>query len=529
MENHKHHGFIKLLPWLIIIGGIILRWNQYWLNSSFWVDEAFLAVNFDKTLVELLQPPQDYSDSIIVPPGFLIITKLLITVLGNTDLVLRLWPFLCSILSLWLFYQLAKSTISARAVPLALFLFATAGSLIYYAAQFKQYSSDVTITLILLILAVHLFQATVTNNKLLSLTIAGALAVWFSHPAAFVLAALGSYSLVFYLLNKQWLLVIKLSLISIIWLSNFLAMYLLTVEVGTSPIGEYLVHLWQSWGAFMPSPWSGATLKWIYHSYFNMFDNPGNFGTAALAGILFMVGCISLWSQRQLSLFLLVLPIVIVMLVSFFRYYPFLDRMILFLLPSFCLIIAEGIIQIQITLLAYPIYTRITTLVAQVILAINLFNYPLYNPHYSREIKQEIKPILEYVQNNKMPTDTIYLYHWSEPAFRYYAHFYNFNYNDCHLITPIPHNEYLKEIDYFRLKNQLKPVKVDDSQCILGVSELFEQSRLDLEQLRHRGRVWFIFSHTSGQDQLFINYLNSVGVKQAELLQPGASVYLYEL
>ena len=499
------------------------------MNSSFWLDEAFSAVNFDKSLIELLQPPQDYSDSIIVPPGFLIITKFIITLFGNTDFVLRLLPFLCSILSLWLFYQLAKATISATAVPLALFLFATSASLIYYATQFKQYSSDITITLVLLILAVQLLKSVVTNNKLLWLAVVGILAVWFSHPAAFILAAIGSYSLTFYLLNKQWLLVIKFSLINIIWLSSFLAMYLFTMRVETSPISEYLVYLWQSWGAFMPSPLSITTLKWIYRSYFNMFDNPGNFGTASLAGILFIVGCISLWFRQKPSLFFLVLPIVIVMLVSFFQYYPFFDRMILFLLPTFCLILAEGVIQIQITLLVYPTYTSITTFIAQVILAINLFNYPLYHPHYSKEIKQEIKPILEYIQHNKIPTDTIYLYHWSEPAFRYYAHFYNFNYSDCHLITPIPHNEYLKEIDYFRLKNHMKPVKVDNTQCILGVSELFEQSRLDLEQLRQRGRVWFIFSHTDGREKLFINYLDSMGIKKAEFLQPGASAYLYEL
>jgi len=526
MEANKQNWFLKLLPWLIIILGIILRWDQYWLNRSLWLDEAFLAVNFDKTFLELLQPPLNYSDSIIVPPGFLIITKLIVTLLGNTDFVLRFFPFLCSVISLWLFYQLAKLTISASAIPLALFLFAISGNLIYYASDFKQYSSDVTITLILFILAVHLLKSTVTNNKLLLLTIVGTLAVWFSHPAAFVLAAIGSYLGIFYLINKQGTLVIKFGLISLIWLSSFLGMYLFIVGVNieASPIGEYLVHFWQDGEAFMPSPGSVATLKWIYQSYFKMFNNPGSLGITFLAGILFIVGCISLGFQRKSSLFLLVLPIIIVMVVSFFHYYPFLDRMILFLLPSIYLIIAESIIQIQITLLAYP-NTLIVTRIAQLILVMGLINFPLYQRHYV----QEIKPVLEYIQTHKTPADTLYLYHWSEPAFRYYARFYNFNYSDCHLITPIPHNQYLKEVDYFRLKNQMKPAKVDDLQCILGVSELFEQARPDLEQLRHHGRVWFIFSHSGEQERLFINYLDSVGTKKTEFLQPGASAYLYEL
>ena len=526
MTENKHNWFFKLLPWLIIIFGIILRWDQYWLNRSLWLDEAFLAVNLDKTLVELLQRPLDYHDSIVAPPVFFIITKLIITLFGNTDFILRLYPFLCSILSLWLFYQLAKLTISASAVPLALFLFAISDNLIFYASGFKHYSSDVTITLLLFILAIYLLKSVITYNKLLLLTVVGTLAIWFSYPAAFILAAIGSYLIGFYLINKQWPLVTKFSLISVIWLSSFLGMYLFTVgsNIEASPIGKYLVHFWQEAKAFMPSPLSIATLKWIYYNYFKMFNNPGNLEMASLAGILFIGGCISLWAHRKTSLFLLVLPMIIVMLVSFFHYYPFADRMIIFLLPSIYLIIAESITQIQIIFLAYP-NTLIITRLAQIILVVSLIDFPLYHRHYV----QEIKPILEYVQHNKTPTDTIYLYHWSEPAFRYYAHFYNFSYSDCHLITPIPHYEYLKEIDYFRLKNQMEPVKVDDSQCILGVSELFEQSRFDLEQLRHHGRVWFIFSHSGEQERFFINYLDSMGIKKAEFLQPGASVYLYEL
>jgi hypothetical protein len=48
-------------------------------------------------------------------------------------------------------------------------------------------------------------------------------------------------------------------------------------------------------------------------------------------------------------------------------------------------------------------------------------------------------------------------------------------------------NEYTKEVDYFRIKQGLKPVSVDKTQCILGISETFYQSQPDLDQLQNRG------------------------------------------
>lgn len=69
------------------------------------------------------------------------------------------------------------------AVPLALALFAIFPSLIYYSSEVKQYSSDVMFALLLLYLG--------TRGRAMLLGVFGAVAVWFSHPAIFVLAGLG--------------------------------------------------------------------------------------------------------------------------------------------------------------------------------------------------------------------------------------------------------------------------------------------------------------------------------------------------
>ncbi len=526
----KHKKIIwRWLPWIIIAFGLIIRFDLYFFNRSLWLDEAFIAVNFiDKSFWELLQPPLDYSHSILTPPGFLVMAKLSITLFGNSDFILRLFPFICGISSLFLFYYMAKAYISAAAIPLALFFFAISNSLIYYSSDFKQYSSDVTITIILFLLVAYIHTNALTSKRLSLLAMVGIVVVWFSHPSAFILASIGGYLIIFYGFKKQWLSMLSIIGISLTWLFSFIIMYLFTMSGGleTSGIGEYLLHLWVSWDSFMPSPFSEVGFNWLLHAYFRMFNYPGSLNMAQMVGIIFIIGCITMLITRKSALFLLILPIFITLAVSFYQKYPFNGRMILFLLPSFYLIVAEGITQIQIKLFALPKAT-IFIPITQVILAISLINYPIYHHHKV----QEIKPILEYIQKNKLDTDTIYIYHWAEPAFRYYAANYNFNYNDCNIITPIPKNEWTKEIDYFRNKQDLQPVTVDETKCILGNYEGFYQKlqQVELDKLRNHGRVWFIFSHLNDHEkQLYLDYLDTIGVRIKELLQIGASTYLYK-
>jgi len=110
MEKNIGQTISRLLPWLIIAFGIILRLEEYFLNRSLWLDEAFVATNFiDRAFWGLLQSPLDYAHMVQTPPGFLLTTKLAISVFGNSDLILRLFPFVCGIASLILFLYMAKA------------------------------------------------------------------------------------------------------------------------------------------------------------------------------------------------------------------------------------------------------------------------------------------------------------------------------------------------------------------------------------------------------------------------------------
>lgn len=525
MDSHIIRAtFFRWLPWLIIAIGFILRLDQYLFNRSLWLDEALFVVNVvDRTFLELFEAPLEYT-GYIMPPGVLVMAKLFVTLFGNNEFVLRLFPFLCGTISLLLFYKMAKLYVSASAVPLALFFFAISDTLIFYSSEFKQYSSDVMIVIILFLLVAHLRANVLTFAKLLFLTIVGMIAVWFSHSSVFILATIGIYLALPFLLNKQWSKLIKLATVYGIWLFNFAILYFFFINIDI-PLNKWLHEFWIIANAFMPSPFSSEGLYWLYRTFFMALKYPGGLGNVYLAGYLVIIGCIVLFANKKETLFLLIFPALIALFASSLQQYAFSGRLLLFLMPILYLIIAEGIMQIQVKLLTYP-KIAIVTGVAQVILVAHLIDYPIYHRH----VVQEIKPILEHVQKNRQNQDLFYIYYWAEPAFRYYAKNYNFNYGDCHTITPIPHNEFIKEVDYSRSVRVSNPILVDEIQCILGASEIFPQSQPDLEQLQGRGRVWFIFSHIGDHERrLFLNYLDTIGTKLDENLQPGTSVYLYKI
>jgi hypothetical protein len=303
--------------------------------------------------------------------------------------------------------------------------------------------------------------------------------------------------------------------------------------VGSSPVGEWLLVFWgQILHAFMPNPLTDVGRQWLFDKLTHIFNYPANLGqtatTAYIPAILFLFGCFTLVVKKQQLLYLSVVPIALALILSYLKVYPFADRLILFLLPIFYLVIAEAIAQIQFTIANYPQQTHRWSTYALQISLVALLVYPLANISKHKQI-QEIKPLMRHLQTFGQQ-DKLYLYHWAEPAFRYYAPQYGFDYASCHLISPIPSKDFIKEVDYFRQKNAMQPVNVNDAKCFLGVSEIFQQSLADLQQLQGQGRVWFLFTHHSWQERdLFLNYLDGIGQRLDSQNQPAADLYLYDL
>lgn len=110
-------------------------------------------------------------------------------------------------------------------MPIAVGLFAFGEPLIHYASEVKQYSTDVTFTIMVVLLTLAIAERDDLSPAWLGgYGLAGAIAVWFSHPAVFVLAACGLTLAWMWRGSRQKF--VWLGIIAAVWLSNIAVVYL---------------------------------------------------------------------------------------------------------------------------------------------------------------------------------------------------------------------------------------------------------------------------------------------------------------
>lgn len=134
-----------------------------------------------------------------------------------------------------------------------------------------------------------------------------------------------------------------------------------------------------------------------------------------------------------------------------------------------------------------------------------LFAQPLAEStlHLFRPIeREEIRPVIAYVQTRAQNTDSVYVYYASKFAF-----------------------------DYYTDRDPL-----DVRAVVAGVTARNDPDAYvrDIQPLRGKSRVWFVFSHVydgDGVDEepFFLHTLDRVGTRLDTFEQHGASVYLYDL
>ncbi len=479
----------KALPWILIGLGIFLRFKHYLSNRSLWLDEAMLTLNIQSRSFEQLLQPLDYKQG--APVGFLFIEKLAILLFGNNEYALRLFPFVCGILALFLFYRVAQAFIRPKAVPITLALFVICDSLIYFSAEVKQYSSDVTIALLLYLVASHYLEREyLTFQQTVFCALIGALAVWFSHPAVFILAGIGLTFIFSCVRRKHWQKLGWILAIGSLSLISFFILYSLSLQDLANH--KELVDSWEI--AFMPfPPTSFWDIWWFVNAFFKTFAYPVGLPLSGVAALAFLIGSYFLFLENKEKLLLLVIPILFTGLASGLYKYPFHGRLLLFLLPSFLLLVAEGVEQIwERTKMSVPILGIIVLgllFLHPVLLVVPRLVYP--------HTQEEIKPVLSYIQEHKQAGDLLYIYYPAQYAFRYYAERYGFHPDDY----------------------------------IIGSQHLENNYQQDLAKIQGHKRIWFLFSHVIRRNiaakELLLQQLDTAGSRLDFFQRKGVEAYLY--
>ncbi len=399
-------GVSNWLPWFLIAAGTWVRLAQYLANRSLWLDELFLALNIVNRSFSQLVQPLDHNQ--VAPIGFMMIERLAVQVLGNGEYALRLLPLVGGIASMFLFYAFARQHLGPWASVVGLALFCFSSPLVYYSSEVKPYSTDVLVLLLLFGLMPSLKWPSSVGGQV-ALGLCGAVAVWLSFPAVFVLLGIGGSLALPCLIRKQWSALGKPVIVYLLWGASVVAVYF----VSLSPSGKnsVLSTFWQN--SFMPfPPLSYSDLKWFINTFFATFDDPVGLTLMGLAAYAFLVGSASMAVEKN-KLLVLISPIVLALVASGLHKYPFNGRLILFIVPILLLLIAKGVEQVA---------SQASTARVGIVLTGLLLIHPLLATAdilLQPQTIEETRPVIQYIQQHRQADDLVYVYYGALPAILY--------------------------------------------------------------------------------------------------------------
>ena len=494
----------------LIVIGVILRVWQYVSDPSLWIDEAALARNIIDRPVWALFGPLDYAQ--VAPAGFLLIQKAAVLTLGSSEYVLRLFPLLCGIAALLAFARLAHHLLDDWAAPFAAGMFALGAPFVFFASQVKQYSSDILASVVVLATTVWMRRQPGDICRSLTLGLVGAVAVFFSQPACFIVAGIGTSFALLHVLKRPRPAIGPLAVVGIMWGLAFGVAIVLGLRA-MSPTDRLYMH-WYWGGGFWPvPPRSASDLRWPFEQLIYAF---GAFGSgprrtngglsypwSPLFAAVMVAGYVALWRNRRDVALFLAAPVLITLVASAFRLYPFTGRVLSFLEPGFLLATAAGA---RYVLEIWPNGMQMAT---PALLAV-LGGSPVFAAVRALppERVEHIRPLVATVADQLEPGDAVYVYDAAGQAVLYYAPRFGLGRSDltigrCAIANP---RQYLREVDRFR----------------------------------GRSRVWILATHlirTTGEFETLTGYLDTIGQRLDSMVVPAtanapaqaAYLFLYDL
>lgn len=479
--------------------GIILRLWQYSFERSLSGDEASLAYNIVNRSFFGFTQPLDFRQA--APIGFLFIEKLISVMLGKQDYILRLVPLFSSILAVYLFHRIAREHITGG--MFASLLFAISLPLIEYSSELKQYCSDVMVGLLMIFLWSRCLKENVQPRDYMLLGVGGMVAIWISHPSVFILAGIGLAIFVATITRNHPVPVAWIFALAIMWMVSFGLEYFVSLRHLVA--NDFLHNYWRK--GFMPLP---PDLTWVKDTYFSILSitlDRTDDSLALLLPVLTLIGGLSLlYRERRIGIPLIV-PFLAALFASALGEYPLKGRSMLFLVPYVLLLITEGLGWI------YAIVSKWNAAIARVIyaiLALVIFipTASVTTPYFLEPSQRpNIKPVMEYVAKNGLPSEDIYVFHSADSAFSYYAPFYG----------------------------------LDSRTVLIGKSANTKGDELnrffhDVETFKGRDGIWFIFygvTDCGGCEgdtlSFYVNYLNERGTMLDSFNAIGADAYLYNI
>jgi hypothetical protein len=327
----------------VVLLGLFLRINHHFVSPTFNVDEIELGSNIKYySFLELLFPPANFQSA---PPLYLIIQKIFVSIRVLPFWVsIKIFSFICSCFILFLSLIFVKDK-QNRFWLLFPIIIALNPFVIYHTLTVKQYTVDLLVMLILLVYFKEFSKSRYTYLFFLIGTLSSNIAL-FSVPAYLIskfISNRNSFSFHFlFCFFKKELLIILASL----------PYFLYFLWYKQQPLfNEQLVFMQNYWnGNFIQFDKTVFTfLLSLIHGIWIFFFNAYEFVGLFLFLILFLA--LKNFKIKNLinnnpSYITLTLVIIINFILNSFHYYPLSDRLLLYSLPFFCILLIKGLVNI---------------------------------------------------------------------------------------------------------------------------------------------------------------------------------------
>jgi hypothetical protein len=435
---------------VLVLIGVVLRLWAYLADTALYLDEILLSHSIlNLPLADLLTRPLPLDQ--VAPLGFLLVERCSVAILGPNELALRLFPFVCAILSLILFRRLAERALTGAGPAVAVFVFAIGFPFIRYAVVVKQYELDVLAAILLMLIAFNLRDRPTTTKRLLLFGLAGFAAISFSQASVLVMAGLGFAFAVDWFMSRDRNALRALLITVPLWAVASVLAVIIGLRSMTPSTRTFMDDFWS--GGFLPLPFRAmSALRWFWESLTTLFSDVTllRYRWPIVFVIVALVGVISLWRRsRSVALFLLCQSIIAI-IAAIAQQYPLSGRLALWLLPATLLAVAAGAEWIRSRANSFhPIGGVVGAILVVALLVPPVIALAEAPPPY--EIEHH-KHFLSYLQKNRRPGDIVYVFPLSTVGVRFYGPRFGLRRSDW-IGSICDRNEtrpYLKDVDRFR-------------------------------------------------------------------------------
>lgn len=436
--------------WLALAAGLLgagLRLWQWQLGTSFFLDELAVLHNLaSRPAAQLIGQP--LADAQVAPPLFLLLEKACLTLLGRSELALRLPALLAALAALPLLWAVARRVLAAPLVPLALLTFAVGFTFIYYGTQVKQYAGDVAAALLVQWLALRLRDARLPTPRFwVGAALAGLVLPFYSQATVLVLAGCGAALLLLAALDAGRPRLRATAGVVAGWAGGS-GLSLLLGEAALTPTTRAFMHFFWHDGLLLPSPRLPLVLAGeLAERWANGLGWPHPAGLW-VALTLFGAGC--LWARQREAAVLLLAPWLVALGASVLQQFPLRARLMDFLVPSLILFLFAGVQ----TLAGWAGQRNRPLGWGLLVLSTLPVGYSLFYslPPYCAE---DAKGLYAQLARARRPSEAVYAYYGAGQSLRWYGPRLGlgpatYRLGHCYRHRPGAVRQYLREVDAFR-------------------------------------------------------------------------------